>query len=123
MSKIIPALQFLKQDLEKAKPQWREGKEWESLLQREGVNLEQLLDIFDPEPDESAWVSEYSDKRRARQLILYRARMAFLKASRKEWHEEYDPDVTDVDYMRLLELPFTDPKYVIEYSMVELKDK
>ena len=122
MSNIIPALQFLRNDLEKAKPQWRNGEQFESLLQREDVSLQELLDIFDPKPDEDAWIAEYHDKKRSPKLRLYRRRMAFLKASRKEFHEEYDEDVTDVDFMRLLELPFTDPKYVIEFSMEDMRD-
>lgn len=120
MSNIVPALEFLKQDLEKAKQQWRDGEQWKSLLQREGKTLQDLLDLFDPQPDESDWISEYGNKKNSPLLRLYRRRMAFLKASRKEFHDEYDEEITDVDFMRLLELPFTDPKYVIEYSIEEL---
>lgn len=122
MSQIVPALEFLKEDLEKAKKQWREGKQFESLLQREGKTLQDLLDLFDPQPDENAWVGEYNGNKNAPILWIHRNRMAFLKASRKEFHEEYDEDITDVDFMRLLELPFTDPKYTIERSIEELGD-
>lgn len=121
MSKIVKALEFLEEDLEKAKKQWREGKQWESILQRNNKDLQELLDIFDPQPDEDDWEAEYGGKRLSYKLNLYRSRMAFLKASRKEFHEEYDEDVTDVDFMRLLELPFTDPKFVIEHSKEQLK--
>jgi hypothetical protein len=123
MSKIIEALEFLKTDLEKAKEQWRSGKQFESLLQREQKDLNQLLDKFDPKPDENDWSSEYGSKKRRRKLSLYRRRIAFLAASRKEFREEYGDEVTDVDFMRLLELPYTDPKFAIEYSIEELQDK
>lgn len=122
MSQIIPALELLKNDLEKAKPQWRGGEMFESLLQREGMNMQELCDLFDPWPDEADWVVESTGKRRSPKLKLYRKRLAFLKASRKEFHEEYDENVTDVDFMRLLELPYTDPKYAIEFSMEEMRD-
>lgn len=120
MSQIIPALQLLRNDLEKAKPQWRNGEMLESLLQREDMNMQELCDLFDPEPDENDWLIEDATAGEEPKLRLYRRRMAFLKASRKEFHEEYDENVTDVDFMRLLELPFTDPKYTIEFSMEEM---
>lgn len=123
MSQIVPALEFLKEDLEKAKQQWRNGKQFESLLQRENKNLQELLDLFDPQPDEDAWVNEYNGDKISPVLWIYRNRMAILKASRKEFHEEYDDEVTDVDFMRLLELPYTDPKYTIECSIDELGDQ
>lgn len=121
MSQIIPALELLKNDLEKAKPQWRGGEMFESLLQREDMNMQELCNLFDPTPDESDWIAETAGEGREPLLRLYRRRMAFLKASRKEFHEEYDENVTDVDFMRLLELPFTDPKYTIEFSMEEMR--
>lgn len=123
MSKIIEALEFLKTDLEEAKKQWRDGEQFKSLLQREEKDLNDLLDKFDPKPDENDWSSEYGNKKRRHKLVLYRRRIAFLAASRKEFREEYDEEVTDVDFMRLLELPYTDPKYAIEYSIQELQDK
>ena len=49
--------------------------------------------------------------------------MAFLKASRKEFHEDYDPEISDVDYMRLLEVPFTDSRFPIDYCLEEMKGK
>ena len=121
MSQIVPALRFLKEiDHENAKKQWREGKQFMSLLQRSKKSLEELLQLFDPSLDESDWSQEYGDKKRTYKLRLYRKRMAILKASRKEFHEEYDENVTDVDFMRLMEIPFTDSKYEIEFTIDEL---
>lgn len=122
MSKIKDALEFLKDDLDKAKKQWREGEQFKSLLQREDKSLDKLLELFDPQEDERDWDIEYHQKKRSPELRLYRKRMAFLKASRKEFHEEYDDEYTDVDFMRLLEVPYTDPKYVIECTLEELQD-
>ena len=122
MSNISAALEFLKTDIEKAKEQWTSGKQFESMLQREGKTLEDLVKLFDYKPDENDWSQEYGDKKRASKLKLYRKRMAFLKASTKEFREEYDEDVTDVDTMRLLEVPFTDSKYIIELSKEEMQD-
>ena len=124
------AVEFLKKDLEKAQRQWKEGKPFEALLQRknktkegeEVKTLKDLLKLFDPEPDEIEWLLEYAGDKDETKLRKYRQRIAFLKASRKEFHEEYDEDVTDVDFMRLLELPFTDPKDALEFSAEELKD-
>jgi hypothetical protein len=84
------------------------------------MTMEDLCRLFDPKPDESDWLIEDATSGEEPKLRLYRRRMAFLKASRKEFHEEYDDNVTDVDFMRLLELPFTDPKYTIEFSMEEM---
>jgi hypothetical protein len=122
MSKIKDALEFLKDDLDKAKKQWREGEQFKSLLQREDKSLDKLLELFDPREDERDWDIEYNQKKRSPELRLYRKRMAFLKASRKEFHEEYDDEYTDVDFMRLLEIPYTDPKYAIEWTLEELQD-
>lgn len=122
MSKIKEALNFLKDDLDKAVKQWRETEQFQSLLQRENKDLKQLLDLFDPEQDENDWTNEYNDQQRTPYIMLYKKRMAILKASRKEFLEEYNEDITDVDFMRLLELPYTEPKYVIESSIEELQD-
>lgn len=122
MSKIKDALEFLKDDLDKAKKQWREGEQFKSLLQREDKSLDKLLELFDPQEDERDWDIEYNQKKRSPELRLYRKRMAFLKASRKEFHEEYDDEFTDVDFMRLLEIPYTDPKYAIEWTLDDLQD-
>ena len=121
--KIEDALNFLKDDLDKAEKQWQGKEQMMSLLQREDVDLEDLLDKFDPTDDENKWSEEYAKKdKRYPYLRLYRKRVAFLKASRKEFHEEYDEDVTDVDMMRLLELPYTDPRYVIETGLMDMGD-
>lgn len=122
MAKLEEALNFLKSDLDNAEKQWEEGKQWESLLQREGKNFDDLWEKFDPKEDESKWIAEYNGERKAAKLQLYAKRMSFLKASRKEFREEYDEKVTDVDFMRLLELPYTDPRYVIEYGLEEMKE-
>lgn len=123
MSKVADALKFLKDDLVKAQAQWREdGNQFKSLLQREDRSLQELLDLFDPQEDEDKWSNEYKGDKRSPLLWLFRNRMAFLKASRKEFHEEYDDEVTDVDFMRLLELPYTDSKYTIERSIHTLGD-
>lgn len=126
MSKAISALEFLKEDIDKVHEQFTGTKQWMSLLQRNKLELKDLLDKFDPQEDDSAWEQEYSDKEkknREPKLTLYRKRMAFLKASRKEFHEDYDPEVSDVDYMRLLEVPFTDSRFPIDYCLEEMKDK
>ncbi len=123
MSKIIEALNFLKKDLKNAQKQWTDGKQFESLLQRESVTVEGLDLLFDPADDEAAWASEYAKPDAFAPLTrLYRQRIAFLKDSRKEFHEDYDPEVSDVDFMRLLEVPYTDPEYVIDWSIGELED-
>lgn len=122
MSQIVPALKFLKEDNEKAKKQWREGKQFMSLLQREEKELKDLLDLFDPTDDDTKWCSEYGNpKQEAPKLQQYRKRIAFLRAARREFHEEYDPELTDVDFMRLLEVPFVDSKYVIDWSIAEME--
>ena len=125
MSKIIDALNFLKEDIDKVHEQFVGTKQWMSLLQRNDVDLKDLLDKFDPQPDDSDWQQEYSNiaDRREPKLGLYRKRIAFLKASRKEFHEDYDPDVTDADFMRLLEVPYTESKFAIDFSLEEMKDK
>ena len=62
-------------------------------------------------------------KKREPKLTLFRKRMAFLKASRKEFIEDYNPEVTDVDFMRLMEVPYTDSKFAIDFSIEEMKEK
>lgn len=122
MSKIVSALNFLKEDNEKAKKQWRDGKQFMSLLQREDKTLQDLLDLFDPQEDDQLWLQEYGNpKQEAPKLQQYRKRLSFLHAARREFHEDYDPELTDVDFMRLLEVPFTDPKYVIDWSISEME--
>lgn len=122
MSKIVPALEFLKNDIPKAVDQWMQDKPFKSLLQREGVNIDSLIALFDPSEDEAAWAEEYAGAARSNKLQLYRKRIDFLRGSQKEFEEDYDPDVTDVDFMRLLEVPYTDSKYTIDWSIDEMKD-
>lgn len=125
MSQINSALQFLKEDIDKVHQQFIGSEPWMSLLQRNQVDLQDLLDKFDPQSDDDDWEQEYSDDKKKREplLALYRKRIAFLKASRKEFHEDYDPEVTDVDFMRLMEVPFTDSKFAIDFSLEEMKDQ
>lgn len=121
MSKVVSALNFLKEDNEKAKDQWLKGEQFRSLLQREEKELKDLLDLFDPTPDDEAWKEEYYKAgSESPKLEKLRKRIAFLRAARKEFHEDYDHELTDVDFMRLLEVPFTDPQYVIDWSILEL---
>ena len=120
MSKIKEALNFLKDDLSQAAGQWTDKGYTESMLQRNDCTLDDLLDKFDPADDEADWLKEYSGDMKAEKLRLYRKRLSFLKASRKEWREEYDPGISDVDFMRLLEVPYTDPKYAIDGMLLEL---
>ena len=123
MSKLPSAMEFLLDDIEKARSQWRDGEQFRSLLQRNDKSLNDLLDTFDPKPDEDAWNKEYTvGDKVSGALNLYSRRVAILKASRKEFHEEYDEDVTDVDFIRLLELPYTVPKYVIETTKEYLQE-
>ena len=126
MSKAVDALNFLKKDVEKVHRQFVGPEQWMSLLQRNGLTLKDLLDQFDPKEDDDEWEREYSDidkKRRDPKLELFRKRMAFLKASRKEFYEDYDADFTDVDFMRLMEVPYTDSKFPIDFSIYEMEDK
>lgn len=124
MSKATSALEFLKKDLEETQKQWKEGKPFESLPQRnpKAKTLHDLLDLFDPKEDETDWMVEVVNQNDETKTRLYRRRIAFLKAARKEFYEEYNDEVTDVDYMRLLELPYTDPKDALQFSLEELKD-
>ena len=122
MGKAEQALELLKTDLDQAEQQWIGGKQFMSFLQREDLDLAKLLAKFDPKEDESKWAKEYNGSKDSLKLRIHRKAAAFLKASRKDFHEEYDPDFTDVDFMRLLQLPYTDPRYVIECSKDELKD-
>ena len=125
MSKINSALEFLKEDIDKVHEQFVGSEQWMSLLQRNQVTLQDLLDKFDPQSDDDDWEQEYSDKMKKREpkLTLFRKRMAFLKASRKEFIEDYNPEVTDVDFMRLMEVPYTDSKFAIDFSIEEMKEK
>lgn len=125
MSKINEALQFLKKDIDQVHEQYTGTKQWMSLLQRNDIEFNDLLDKFDPKEDDDKWEQEYSDNTKKREplLALYRKRMAFLKASRKEFHEDYDTEVSDVDFMRLLEVPYTDSKFAIDFSIEEMKDQ
>jgi len=121
MAKLEEALDFLKTDLDSAEKQWEQGKQFMSILQRESVSFDDLWNKFDPSEDESKWGQEYGNEKKSPKLQAYRKRMAFLKASRKEFKEEYDDKITDCDFMRLLEVPYTDSRYVIEYSKGDLK--
>lgn len=118
---IYKSLEFLRKDLDAAEKQWEGGKEFMSLLQREYTTLKSLLLMFDSLEDEGKWKKEYETKKRATVLGTFKRRIAFLRASEKEFHEDYDPEVTDVDFMRLLEVSYTDPRYVIEKSIGSAK--
>lgn len=126
-NKIEEALTFLQTDIATAKQQWElPRKQFESLLQRNGVSINDLLTKFDPQEDEQAWADMYNNATGEdvkKKLRLYRRRLAFLKASCKEFHEEYDPEVTDVDFIRLLEVPFTDSRFVIDSAIGTMKEK
>lgn len=121
---IQEALDFLIEDAKKAKRQWAGGEPlpFMSLLQRNDKTFSDLLQMFDASEDESAWSTEYEQAADPLKLQIYRKRLAFLKGSRKEFYEEYDPERTDVDFMRLLELPFTEPTDAMNFSKEEMKD-
>ncbi len=116
MGKFQEAVRFLKTDIDKVKSQYEDGKRIvvESFLQRNGKGLDDLVDMFDPSDNESKWCEEYKDKKREPKLRMHSLRMGFLQACRKEFHEEYDTEITDCDFMRLMEVPHTDAKYVID---------
>lgn len=116
------ALNFLKEDLEKAKKQWEEGKPFESLLQRSDTTLDELLEKFKYTEDETKWIQEYQGQQDISKMRPARAKIAFLKGSCKEFEEEYNEEITDVDYMRLLEIPFTESEYVIDLSIGSMKE-
>lgn len=118
--KVQEALNFLKEDLDKAELQWTQGLPFQSLLQRADLSLEELLEKFNADDDENEWCKEYKESGDSTKLITLRRRLALLKSLLKEFHEEYDPAISDVDFMRLLELPYTEPRYVIESSINEL---
>lgn len=123
MGKLEDALNLLSTDIDDAKRQWTDGIPMRSLPQRMDKSYEELFDTFDPTEDDDKWCSEYnSEEKRGSYLILYRKRMALLRAAQKELAEEYDPNVTDCDFMRLLEVPYTDSKYPIDYSLSEMKE-
>lgn len=119
--KLEQAMNLLKKDLDSAEKQWEGGDQFMSFLQRNDITFGQLIDIFDPSEDENKWCQEYNSTAELPKLIQLRRRLAFLKASRKEFHEEYDQDITDCDFLRTLEVPFKDPRYIIEFSLHEMK--
>ena len=123
MSQILPALKFLRKDIDIAHEQWVGTRQFMSLLQREDKNLSELLELFDPSEDIADWETEYAKPdQKAPKLQQLRKRIAYLMASRKEFYEDYDTERTDVDFIRLLEVPYTDSKYVIDWSMTEMGD-
>lgn len=121
MSKAVDAIKFMRSDGEYAVDEFRKHGHTMSFLQRNGVSLSGLLSRFDSSKEESDWISEYYGDGKIDKMVLHRRRLAFLKASKKEFREDYG-DASDVDFMRLLEVSYTDPKYVLDWSLYELKD-
>lgn len=123
-SNIKKALEFLKEDEKLVKKIYNEGKPLESFLQRNNKTLSDLLnEKFIKKDDEDEFVKEYTGDGRSSITATLKRRLAFLLTARKEFHEDYDDEWSDVDFMRLLQVPYTDAKFVVEWSIDELSSQ
>lgn len=120
---IKEALEFLKEDEKKVKKIYDEGKQRESLLQRNGVDFQGLLAKFRHKPDENAFIQEYNGDGRSSITATLKRRLTFLLTARKEFYEDYDDTWSDVDFMRLHQVPYTDAKFIVDWSLEELSSK
>ena len=86
-----------------------EDTPYKSLLQRNGVSLEDLLSIFDWDPDNSAWVSEYSKPNpENHKLIKFRRRLCFSATGWRDVKEDFGRG--DVSCLRDIRVPLVTSK-------------
>lgn len=82
---------------------------YRSLLQRNGVTLEALLQIFDWKPDEAEWLAEYAKPMPENEkLIKARRKLGFSSTGWRECKEDFGR--CDVSCLRMIRDPLVTSK-------------
>lgn len=121
MSNVVEALKLIRDDCDKARKAVDDGTPLKSFIQRTGKTIDELDDMFDPSMDEADDSRCRAEGGPGPQHRLYRRRIAFLRGSLKEFHEDFDDKVSDVDFMRLMSAPFADAKFPVTLAIEEME--
>lgn len=82
-----------------------EDRPYMSLLQRNGISLDDLLEMFGWKDDNDAWVKEYDNKpNNVKELVKLRRRIDFAVCGWRELKEDFGRN--DVSCLRDIRLPF-----------------
>lgn len=82
-----------------------EDKPYKSLLQRQNMSLEEMLQIFDWKQDDNEWVGEYTKKKsEVKNLVKFRRRVDFCVGGWRELMEDFGRN--DVSCLRDIRQPF-----------------
>jgi hypothetical protein len=95
---------------------------YKSLLQRQGIELEDLLDKFDWKDDDDEWMSEYtSEKPDLEKMIRYRRRVAFCVCGWRELKEDFGRG--DVSCLRDIRVPLVTSRSPLKAAKDEFNDE
>lgn len=100
------AVQMLIDDHEAFKEDFAKDAPCKSLLQRQGMTLDSMLDMFNWQSDDDAWVAEYDKGGDAEieKLIRYRRRVYFDVGGWRDINEDFGRG--DVSCLRDIRVPF-----------------